>query len=66
MFVLTIHPGVNRVQENARAMKTKTKHRKGHMWRKKANSSPIAKGRRPKRAGRNQKKARHFGGVGLK
>ena len=47
------------------AMKTKTRHRKSHMWRKKADSSPIAKGRRPKRQGRNPKKRKHRGGVGL-
>jgi hypothetical protein len=47
------------------AMKTKTKHRKGHKWRKKADSSPIAKGRRPKRHGRNPKKRKHLGGRGL-
>ena len=28
--------------------------------------SPIAKGRRPKRHGRNPRKTRHLGGVGLK
>ena len=46
-------------------MKKKTKHRKGYIWRKKADSSPIAKGRRPKRQGRNYKKSKHLGGVGL-
>ncbi len=46
-------------------MKTKTKNRKGHKWRKKADSSPIAKGRRPKRQGRNPKKRKHLGGRGL-
>ena len=46
-------------------MKTKTKHRKGHMWRKKADSSPVAKGRRPKKQGRNPHKIRHLGGKGL-
>jgi len=47
-------------------MKVKTRHRKSHRWRKRANSSPIAKGRRPKRPGRNLKKRRlHLGGEGL-
>jgi hypothetical protein len=46
-------------------MKTKTRHRKGYKWRKKADSSPVAKGRNPKRPGRNPKKRRRFGGVGL-
>gem|GEM_PF-1105595 len=48
------------------AMKAKNKHRKSHSWRKKANSSPIAKGRRPKRNGvRNPRKHKHLGGAGL-
>ena len=46
-------------------MKVKTKHRKGGKWRRKADSSPVAKGRRPKRQGRNPKKRKHLGGVGL-
>jgi hypothetical protein len=47
-------------------MKSKTKHRKGHKWRKRADSSPVAKGRRPKRIGvRNPKKRKHLGGAGL-
>ncbi len=47
-------------------MKAKTRHRKSYKWRKKADSSPIAKGRRPKRHGvRNPKKRKHLGGVGL-
>jgi hypothetical protein len=47
-------------------MKTKTRNRKSYKWRKKANSSPVAKGRRPKRQGRNPRKHKHLGGVGLK
>lgn len=47
-------------------MKKKTRHNKGHKWRKKADSSPVAKGRRPKRPGRNPRKTRHLGGDGLK
>ncbi|HEU5118496.1 MAG TPA: hypothetical protein VFT74_17940 [Isosphaeraceae bacterium] len=44
-------------------MKTKTRHRKGHKWRKKADSSPIAKGRRPKHHGvRNLRKRKNLGG----
>jgi hypothetical protein len=46
-------------------MKVKTKHRKSAKWRRKADSSPIAKGRRPKRKGRNPKKRKHLGGRGL-
>ena len=47
-------------------MKTKTKHRKSSVWRSKADSSPIAKGRRVKRKGRNKKKRNaHLGGKGL-
>jgi len=46
-------------------MKTKTKHRKTYKWRKRANSSPIAKGRRPKRPGRNPLKHKNLGGAGL-
>ena len=47
------------------AMKIKTRHRKSHAWRKKADSPPVAKGRRPKRQGRNYKKRKHLGGRGL-
>lgn len=47
-------------------MKTKTRHKKSYKWRKKADSSPIAKGRRPKRPGRSPRKCKHLGGVGLK
>jgi hypothetical protein len=47
-------------------MKAKTRNRKSYKWRKKADSSPIAKGRRPKRNGvRNPRKRKHLGGVGL-
>ena len=46
-------------------MKKKTRHRKSYKWRKKCDSSPIAKGRRPKRAGRNPRKSKHLGGAGL-
>ena len=48
------------------AMKVKTRHRKSNKWRKKADSSPIAKCRRPKRHGvRNPRKRKHLGGAGL-
>lgn len=49
------------------AMKKKTRHRKGYGWRKKADSSPVAKGRkRPKIGGRrNPAKRKHLGGKGL-
>jgi hypothetical protein len=53
------------IVEFARAMKTKTRHRKSYKWRKKADSSPIAKGRRPKMKGRSRRKMKHLGGVGL-
>ena len=47
-------------------MKTKTKHRKSYKWKKKADSSPVAKGRRVKKHGvRNPRKRKHKGGVGL-
>lgn len=46
-------------------MKAKSRNRKSYKWRKSANSSPIAKGRRPKKHGRNYKKAKHLGGKGL-
>ena len=48
------------------AMKTKTKHRKSSKWKRKADSSPIAKGRKVKRRGiRNPLKRKHLGGAGL-
>jgi len=47
------------------AMKKKTRHRKSYKWRKKCDSSPVAKGRRPKRPGRNPRKNKHLGGAGL-
>jgi len=47
-------------------MKSKTKHRKSSKWRKRANSSPVAKGRRPKHHGvRSPRKRKHLGGKGL-
>jgi hypothetical protein len=47
-------------------MKTKTKHRKSAKWRKRADSSPIAKGRRAKIGGvRSPRKTKHLGGKGL-
>lgn len=47
-------------------MKSKTKNRKSYKWRKKADSSPVAKGRRPKLHGvRNPRKRKHAGGRGL-
>jgi len=64
MFVF-LSPRPRLVEESVRAMKTKTRHRKSAKWRRKADSSPVAKGRRPKRPGRNAKKSKHWGGVGL-
>ncbi len=47
-------------------MKTKTRHRKSYKWRKKCDSSPIAKGRRAKIHGvRNPRKAGRAGGYDL-
>ncbi len=47
-------------------MKAKTRHRKSYKWRKKADSSPVAKGRRAKVGGaRNPRKRKHIGGKGL-
>ncbi len=46
-------------------MKTKTRHRKSYSWKKKCDSSPVAKGRRPKKQGRNPHKRKHLGGAGL-
>ena len=47
-------------------MKVKTKHRKGGKSRRKADSSPTAKGRRVKQRGvRNRRKRKHLGGKGL-
>lgn len=47
-------------------MKVKTRHRKSYKWRKKADSSPVAKGRRPKLQGvRNPRKSKHLGGSDL-
>ena len=52
--------------EPDRAMKTKTKNRKTYKWKKKADSSPVAKGRKVKRRGvRNPLKKKHLGGAGL-
>ena len=47
------------------AMKVKTRHKKSSGWKRKANSSPIAKGRKAKRKGRNPGKMKHVGGRGL-
>lgn len=47
-------------------MKKKTRNRKSYTWRKKADSSPVAKGRRPKLGGRrNPTKRKNLGGKGL-
>lgn len=62
----TQSPGSLREHGDCGSMKTKTRHKKSYKWRKRADSSPIAKGRRPKRQGRNPKKSKHLGGVGLK
>jgi hypothetical protein len=53
-------------REIGRFMKTKTRHHKGHKWRKKCDGSPIAKGRRAKIHGvRNPRKAKRAGGRSL-
>lgn len=47
-------------------MKVKTRHRKSAKWRKRTDSSPVAKGRRVKIHGtRNPRKRKHLGGKGL-
>ena len=47
-------------------MKIKPRQRKSYKWKKKADSSPVAKGRRPKVHGtRNPRKRKHLGGRGL-
>ena len=47
-------------------MKAKTRHRKSYKWRKKADGSFMAKGRRAKLQGvRNPRKRKHAGGKGL-
>ncbi len=47
-------------------MKAKTRNRKSYKWRKRADSAPVAKGRRPKLHGlRNPRKRKHIGGKGL-
>ncbi len=47
-------------------MKVKTRHRKSAKWRKRADSSPVAKCRRAKIQGvRNPGKRKHLGGKGL-
>ena len=47
-------------------MKAKSRHRKSYKWRKRCDSSPVAKGRRAKIHGkRNPRKRKHLGGRGL-
>ena len=54
------------LQESARVMKAKSRHRKSYKWRKRCDSSPVAKGRRAKIHGkRNPRKRKHLGGRGL-
>jgi hypothetical protein len=53
-------------EELAGNMKAKTRHRKSGKWRRRADSSPVAKGRRVKIHGtRNPRKRKHLGGKGL-
>ena len=53
-------------EEMKAVMKSKTRHRKSYKWRKRADSSPVAKGRRAKIHGvRNPRKAKRAGGRGL-
>jgi hypothetical protein len=52
--------------DTTKAMKAKTRNRKSYKWRKRCDSSPIAKGRRAKIHGkRNPRKLKHLGGRGL-
>lgn len=45
-------------------MKKKTRNRKSYKWRRKAATSPTAKGRGPKFRGvRNPRKRKNLGGV---
>ncbi len=47
-------------------MKAKSRHRKSYKWRKRCDSSPVAKGRRAKIHGkRNPSKRKHLGGRSL-
>lgn len=47
-------------------MKVKPRQRKSYKWKKRCDSSPIAKGRKPKVGGRrNPFKRKHIGGKGL-
>ena len=56
--------GVDRSKRFTRFRKVKTRHRKSYKWRKRCDSSPIAKGRRPKlRDIRNPRKTKHLGGT---
>ena len=53
-------------RETMDSMKAKSRHRKSYKWRKKADSSPVAKCRRPKiNDRRNPRKAKRAGGRGL-
>jgi hypothetical protein len=52
--------------KRAEEMKVKTRHRKSAKWRKRTDSSPVAKGRRVKLHGtRNPRKRKHLGGKDL-
>jgi len=54
------------LRDKDRTMKAKTRHRKSYKWRKRADSSPVAKGRRRKiRGKRNPRKTKHLGAKGL-
>jgi hypothetical protein len=58
--------GQTQAEFRTRTVKSKTKNRKSYKWRKKADSSPVAKGRRRKVHGtRNPRKRKHLGGRGL-
>lgn len=47
-------------------MKAKSRNRKSYKWRKRCDSSPVAKGRRAKIQGkRSPRKRKHLGGKGL-
>jgi hypothetical protein len=47
-------------------MKVKPRQRKSYKWKKRADSSPVAKGRKMKvRGRRNPFKKKHIGGKGL-
>jgi hypothetical protein len=55
-----------RLAGEGRSGHNRLSHRKSGKWRRRADSSPVAKGRRVKHHGvRNPRKRKHLGGKGL-